>query len=59
MHSTPNVVHRFYADDRRLNRAEARADGAVETFFLQREIDEKVMSLDYCDVKANNFAVDS
>ncbi|OAE28949.1 hypothetical protein AXG93_2960s1280 [Marchantia polymorpha subsp. ruderalis] len=35
MHSTPNVVHCFYTDDRRLTWAEARADGAVETFFLQ------------------------
>ncbi|KAG6557978.1 hypothetical protein Mapa_000157 [Marchantia paleacea] len=59
LHNTPDVVHRFYTDDSRLTRAEAGADGAVETFCSQREIDEKVMSLDYGDVKAEIFTVDS
>lgn len=36
LHQSPQVVHRFYTDASRLTRAEAGADGAVETVGTQR-----------------------
>lgn len=36
LHQSPQVVHRFYTDASRLTRAEAGADGAVDTVGTQR-----------------------
>jgi hypothetical protein len=35
LHQSPQVVHRFYTNASRLTRAEAGADGAVDTVFNQ------------------------
>jgi hypothetical protein len=59
LHQSPQVVHRFYTDASRLTRAEAGADGAVETVGTQREIYKKVMSSDYSELKAEIKTVDS
>jgi len=59
LHQSPQVVHRFYTDASRLTRAEAGADGAVETVGTQREIYNKVMSSDYSELKAEIKTVDS
>ncbi|XP_024366791.1 nuclear transport factor 2 [Physcomitrium patens] len=59
LHQSPQVVHRFYTDSSRLTRAEEGADGAVDTVFTQKEIHQKVMSLDYSQLKAEIKTVDS
>ncbi|KAH9544765.1 hypothetical protein CY35_12G012600 [Sphagnum magellanicum] len=59
LHQSPLVVHRFYTDASRLTRAEAGADGAVETVATQNEIHKKVMSFDYEQFKAEIKTVDS
>ncbi|XP_024366287.1 nuclear transport factor 2 [Physcomitrium patens] len=59
LHQSPQVVHRFYTDSSRLTRAEAGADGAVDTVSTQNEIHQKVMSLDYSQLKAEIKTVDS
>ncbi|CAM6093911.1 unnamed protein product [Calypogeia fissa] len=59
LHQSPQVVHRFYTDASRLTRAEAGADGLVDTVVSQSEIHQKVMSLDYGDFKAEIVTVDS
>lgn len=59
LHQSPQVVHRFYTDASRLTRAEAGADGAVDTVGTQREIYQKVMSSDISELKAEIKTVDS
>jgi hypothetical protein len=59
LHQSPLVVHRFYTDASCLTRAEAGADGAVETVVTQNEIHKKVMSFDYEQFKAEIKTVDS
>ncbi|CAK9258940.1 unnamed protein product [Sphagnum jensenii] len=59
LHQSPGVVHRFYTDASCLTRAEAGADGAVETVVTQNEIHKKVMSFDFEQFKAEIKTVDS
>jgi hypothetical protein len=59
LHQSPHVVHRFYTDASRLTRAEAGADGAVDTVGTQQEIHSKVMSSNYSEFKAEIKTVDS
>eukprot|EP00249_Psilotum_nudum_P022946 c28700_g1_i2 orf=474-2009(-) len=59
LHQSPSVVHRFYTDASRLSRAEAGPNGIVDTVAGQAEIHEKVLSLDYGDIRAEIKTVDS
>ncbi|CAM6076179.1 unnamed protein product [Sphagnum tenellum] len=59
LHQSPQVVHRFYTDASHLTRAEAGPDGVVDTVVTQDEIQNKVMSVDYSDFKAEIKTVDS
>lgn len=59
LHQSPHVVHRFYTDESKLSRAEAGPNGTVDTVVTQAGIHEKVMSMDYGDIRAEIKTVDS
>lgn len=59
LHQSPHVVYRFYTDRSILSRAEAGASGAVDIVISQAGINQKIMSLDYIDFRAEIKTVDS
>ncbi|KAI5060460.1 hypothetical protein GOP47_0024880 [Adiantum capillus-veneris] len=59
LHQSPQVVYRFYTDRSILSRAEAGANGAVDIVITQAGINQKIMSLDYIDFRAEIKTVDS
>ncbi|KAH7277327.1 hypothetical protein KP509_39G045600 [Ceratopteris richardii] len=59
LHQSPDMVYRFYTDRSILSRAEAGASGAVDIVIAQAGINQKIMSLDYVDFRAEIKTVDS
>lgn len=59
LHQSPHLVHRFYTDSSRLTRADAGADGVVQSPTNQTGIHKMVMSLNQEECRAEIKTVDS
>ncbi|XP_062174286.1 nuclear transport factor 2-like [Alnus glutinosa] len=57
LHQSPELVHRFYQDISKLGRPEE--NGAMSFTTTMQAINEKILSLHYCDLSAEILTVDA
>ncbi|KAK8923640.1 hypothetical protein KSP39_PZI019229 [Platanthera zijinensis] len=57
LHQSPELVHRFYQENSKLGRPEAK--GEMSTISTLQAINEKILSMDYTDYRAQIKTVDA